>query len=97
MIILDIETNLDHDIIWCAVTWDEANGFVTWTRDNKGLLQDYLNKHAPVVMHNGIGFDAPVLRDVWGVTLYPSQVIDTLVMSRLYKPDIEGGHSLKAW
>ena len=97
MIILDIETNLDHDIIWCAVTWNEENGFVTWTRDNKGLLQDYLNKHAPVVMHNGIGFDAPVLRDVWGVTLYPSQVIDTLVMSRLYKPDIEGGHSLKAW
>ena len=97
MIILDIETNLDHDVIWCAVTWDEANGFVTWTRDNKGLLQDYLNKHAPVVMHNGIGFDAPVLRDVWDITLYPSQVVDTLVLSRLYKPDIEGGHSLKAW
>jgi uncharacterized protein YprB with RNaseH-like and TPR domain len=97
VIVLDIETNLDHDIIWCAVTWDEGEWFVTWTRDNKGLLQDYLHQHAPVVMHNGIGFDAPVLRKVWEINLYPSQVVDTLVMSRLYKPDIEGGHSLKAW
>jgi hypothetical protein len=48
-------------------------------------------------MHNGIGFDAPVLRRVWGIVLKPSQVIDTLCMSRLYRPDIEGGHSLKAW
>jgi len=97
VIVLDIETNLDHDVIWCAVTWDEENGLTTWTNDNNGFFQDHLNKHAPVVMHNGIGFDAPVLRDVWDITLYPSQVVDTLVLSRLYKPDIEGGHSLKAW
>jgi DNA polymerase I len=97
VIVLDIETNLDHDVIWCAVTWDEENGLTTWTNDNNGFFQEHLNKHAPVVMHNGIGFDAPVLRDVWDITLYPSQVVDTLVLSRLYKPDIEGGHSLKAW
>ena len=61
MIVLDIETNLDHDIIWCAVTWDEENGLRTWDHhDNKSFFQDCLNKHAPVVMHNGIGFDAPV-------------------------------------
>lgn len=95
MIVLDIETNLAHDTIWCAVTHCKQHGFEVWTSP-KGL-QQRLNTHAPVVMHNGIGFDAPVLRKVWGVTLYPAQVIDTLVMSRLYKPDIEGGHSLKAW
>ena len=97
MICLDIETNLAHDRIWCAVTYSEDDGFKVWTEDNNAFFQEYLNSNAPVVMHNGIGFDAPVLRDVWDITLYPSQVIDTLVMSRLYKPDIEGGHSLKAW
>ena len=97
MIVLDIETNLAHDTIWCVVTYSEDDGFKVWTEDNNAFFQEYLNSNAPVVMHNGIGFDAPVLRDVWDITLYPSQVIDTLVMSRLYKPDIEGGHSLKAW
>jgi uncharacterized protein YprB with RNaseH-like and TPR domain len=71
------------------VTWDEENGLRTWTEDNNAFFQDYLHQHAPVVMHNGIGFDAPVLRKVWEINLYPSQVVDTLVMSRLYKPDIE--------
>lgn len=95
MIVLDIETNLAHDTIWCAVTLCNLHGLEVWT-DPEGL-QRRLHMNTPVVMHNGIGFDAPVLRDVWGVKLYPSQVVDTLVMSRLYKPDIEGGHSLKAW
>lgn len=95
MIVLDIETNLAHDTIWCAVTHCKQHGFEVWTSP-KGL-QQRLNTHAPVVMHNGIGFDAPMLRKIWDVKLYPAQVIDTLVMSRLYKPDIEGGHSLRVW
>ena len=70
MIVLDIETNLAHDTIWCAVTHCKQHGFEVWTSP-KGL-QQRLNTHAPVVMHNGIGFDAPVLRAVWGINLYPS-------------------------
>ena len=97
MIVLDIETNLAHDTIWCAVTYTEEDSFKVWTEDNNAFFQEYLNDNAPIVMHNGIGFDAPVLRELWEINIYPSQVIDTLVLSRLYKPDIEGGHSLKAW
>ena len=48
-------------------------------------------------MHNGICFDAPVLRETWKVTMKPSQVCDTLVLSRLLSPSLEGGHSLDAW
>jgi DNA polymerase I-like protein with 3'-5' exonuclease and polymerase domains len=97
VIVLDIETNLAHDTIWCAVTYTEEDSFKVWTEDNNAFFQEYLNDNAPIVMHNGIGFDAPVLRELWEINIYPSQVIDTLVLSRLYKPDIEGGHSLKAW
>jgi DNA polymerase I-like protein with 3'-5' exonuclease and polymerase domains len=100
VIVLDIETNRAHDTIWCAVTRTENEVKVWYERGLDFLrdhFQEYLNANAPVIMHNGIGFDAPVLRDLWDITLYPSQVIDTLVLSRLYRPDIEGGHSLKAW
>ena len=93
MIYLDIETNLAHDKIWCVVTKDE-DGLMVWTEDSG--LDEYL-KDKKVCAHNLIGFDAKVLREVWGITVLLPNAVDTLVMSRLYDPNIEGGHSLKAW
>ena len=93
MIYIDIETNLAHDTIWCAIT---MKGWETkvWTKPDG--LQQYL-KGEEVCAHNLIGFDAPVLRKVWNVQIPVSKAVDTLVMSRLMNPQIEGGHSLKAW
>ena len=93
MIYIDIETNLAHDTIWCAIT---MKGWETkvWTKPDG--LQQYL-KGEQVCAHNLIGFDAPVLRKVWDVQIPISKAVDTLVMSRLMNPQIEGGHSLKAW
>jgi len=69
-------------------------------------LQQYLEGEQ-VVGHNIIGFDAPILKKVWGVGIPDNSLVDTLVMSRLYKPDIEvvlpkegkapTPHSLEAW
>jgi DNA polymerase-1 len=95
VIVLDIETDRKASQIWCVVTQDDQGDVKVWTEPEG--LQDYIDLKWPVVMHNGIGFDAPVLRRLWGIRMLPQQVIDTLVMSRLYKPDIDGGHSLKAW
>ena len=95
-IVLDIETNEAHDTIWLAVTRDIDNDKVTRFR-GRDALQDLLNRADKVIMHNGIFFDAPVLKKVWGVTIKKSQVIDTLVLSRLYNPSLEDGHSLAAW
>ena len=95
-IVLDIETNTTHDKIWCVVTrnidTDEWFSFKT-----PELLQTYINNATEVVTHNGIFFDFPVLKKVWGITVKKSQVIDTLVLARLCDPSIEGGHSLEAW
>ena len=90
VLVLDIETNLAHDTIWCCV----ANGDVY--TDATGL-QDLINSYDIIVGHNIIGFDGPVLSRVWGVKIPLSKVRDTLVMSRLANPQIEGGHSLRAW
>jgi DNA polymerase-1 len=95
-IILDIETNSKHDVIWCCVTRDiETNEVKVWTEVSG--LQKYLDQCDLIIMHNGISFDAPVLRKNWKVTMKLSQVYDTLVASRLLSPSLEGGHSLASW
>lgn len=95
-IILDIETNSTHDKIWCVVTRNiETDEVKVWTEVSG--LQKYLDQSDLIIMHNGISFDAPVLRKNWKVTMRLSQVYDTLVASRLLSPSLEGGHSLDAW
>ena len=105
MIFLDIETNLKHDTIWLCVTKHNTTGEVRHWRE-ADTLQQYLEGEQ-VVGHNIIGFDAPVLKKVWGVGIPDNMLVDTLVMSRLYKPDIDivipeqgkapSPHSLEAW
>jgi DNA polymerase I-like protein with 3'-5' exonuclease and polymerase domains len=95
-IILDIETNLAHDKIWVVVTRNiDTDEWFTFKTPE--LLQTYINNATEIVAHNGIFFDFPVLKRVWGVTVRKSQVVDTLVLSRLYNPSLEDGHSLAAW
>jgi len=49
-----------------------------------------------LVAHNGIGFDIPVLRLLSGHE-WNFIIRDTLVLSRLVNPSLDGGHSLKSW
>jgi DNA polymerase I len=95
-IILDIETNKNATKIWCAVTRDINTDEVhVWKEAN--ALQSYLEQCDSIIMHNGICFDRPVLEKNWKITMKTSQVFDTLVLSRLINPSLEGGHSLSAW
>ena len=95
-IVLDIETNSTHDKIWLVVTRDiETGAVVSWKEANG--LQKYLDNCDLIIMHNGICFDAPVLRETWKISIMPSQVCDTLVLSRLLSPSLEGGHGLASW
>lgn len=94
-IILDIETNLKHDQIWMCVTREIGGDVQVW-KEASGL-QKYLDSCDLIIMHNGICFDAPVLKRNWNITMKQSQMCDTLVLSRLLSPSLEGGHSLDAW
>lgn len=95
-IILDIETNSRHNKIWCCVTRNiETNEVEVW-REASGL-QKYLDHCDLIIGHNLITFDAPILQKIWKVSMKLSHVSDTLVLSRLLNPSIEGGHSLAAW
>ena len=95
-IVLDIETNYAHDTIWMAATCDVATKETAVFTD-AASLRSYLTKVDSIIGHNLIGFDVPVLRKVWDIHIEHRKIIDTLVMSRLYNPSLDGGHSLKAW
>jgi len=101
MIFLDIETNLAHTTIWLVVT-KKGDEVKTW-RERTGL-QQYLDENK-VVAHNGIDFDFDVLPKVWQVYVPEHMQVDTLVLSRLYNPELPppeedpkaGKHSLRSW
>jgi DNA polymerase I-like protein with 3'-5' exonuclease and polymerase domains len=101
MIFLDIETNLAHTTIWLVVT-KKGDEVKTW-RERTGL-QQYLDENK-VVAHNGIDFDFDVLSKVWQVYVPEHMQVDTLVLSRLYNPELPppeedpkaGKHSLRSW
>jgi DNA polymerase I-like protein with 3'-5' exonuclease and polymerase domains len=92
---LDIETNKKHDKIWCCFTWDEKNGSVCHTEPT--TLAPLIASSDKVIAHNLIGFDAVVLRNCWKIAIPAKKAIDTLILSRLYNPSLDGGHSLEAW
>ena len=95
MIYLDLEADgLNPTRIWCVVT--RENGVNTVHKDPDTLCKA-LESSVSVCGHNLIGYDLPVLKRLWGVSVAPERIVDTLVLSRLYDPSRAGGHSLKVW
>ena len=94
--VIDIETTLDHSLIHGAGLTFVERGIVSsskWVQTQEELSEALVDASV-LVGHNLIGFDLPVLANVWG-WVSDCQIIDTLVMSRLANPSREGGHSLK--
>jgi len=60
-------------------------------------LKPVIEQYDQIIGHNIIGFDAPVLRRLWNIGIKKSKAVDTLILSRLLNPQLDGGHSLKAW
>jgi len=91
--VLDIETNLAWDHIWMAVVRHRSGEVVVC--ETVGQLHRALAGVDCVIGHNLIAFDLPILKKVWGFE-WNRDVTDTLILSRLLEPAIDGGHSLKA-
>ena len=97
-LVFDIETDdIKATKIWCIVAIDEDNNIKTFDLDNIEEGIKYLQQADALIGHNILGFDIPVIKDLYGVDLYNKKIIDTLVISRLINPNKEKGHSLKNW
>lgn len=95
-LVLDIETNSKHNKIWLCVTQDvQTKEIVCHTEAT--TLAELINNYDQIIMHNGIGFDVRVLTKQWDIIIPKTKVVDTLVLSRLLNPQLEGGHSLRVW
>ena len=97
MLVFDIETNgLLHDVsqIHCIAIYDtqKEESFVFNDRGGKcppiTEALHWLTSADVIAGHNVINFDIPVLRKVYPWFEYNGNVLDTLVLSRLYHPNL---------
>ena len=114
-LILDIETDglLESCTkIWCISTkrLDDGSTCDYWPytateRELKDMFL-YLGSFERLIIHNGIDFDLPVIKKIYGWE-YTGEVLDTLIQSRMQDPNRPlpkeakqlgvGPHSLASW
>ena len=96
--IVDIETDsLQPTLIHCIVAKDlQTSQVLVWDHSNLNQFKDWTKTVDHFVMHNGISFDAPNLNRLLGTQIKLGQIKDTMIMSQLFNPMREGGHSLSA-
>ena len=100
-VICDIETdsldNVKH--LWCIVCKD-VNSHEVFSFSGDALGSEFKSFAEGVgrwIGHNFIRFDGRWITRFLGIHFSGANVIDTLVLSRMLRHDLEGGHSLEAW
>ena len=99
-VVLDIETDsLDATTIHCIVAKDvksgehynfvEAECYTKFPEWSKSVDRFY--------MHNGLSFDRRVINDLTDASIPYEKIVDTLILSQLFNPIRDKGHSLEAW
>lgn len=93
--------------VWCGAFKDINTGEMrTFGPDNIKEMLQFLDNSDVLIMHNGIGYDWPLLEKLYGYK-YKGKKVDTLIMSRLLNPKRivpphcpnkkAGPHSVEAW
>lgn len=110
--VADFEANgLLDDVtnIWCGVFKDIHtkevfkfhHGQPNWERE----CMKFMDSCETLIIHNGIGYDFPLLRKLWHYE-YTGKKVDTLIISRMHQPERprpwglkgnSGPHSVEAW
>jgi DNA polymerase I-like protein with 3'-5' exonuclease and polymerase domains len=99
-IVFDIEADsLEPTKIWCIAAVDPDSGETKTfgpTEIVNGLA--FLTTADKLIGHNIIGYDLPAIKKIHNIDLTEGRaIVDTLVLSRLFNPTREGGHSLESW
>lgn len=97
--VVDIEADsLTPTKIWVCVARNviKPDKIEVFTKPEQ--FNEWYNADPKVLIgHNLLSFDAKPLNKLWGANIKYDDCIDTLVLSYLYNPVMEGGHSLAAW
>ena len=106
MLVFDIETNgLLYDVseIHCIAIYDSTKE-ETFVFNNQGgdcypITEGlhWLSNADVLIGHNIIGYDLPVLRKIYPWFNYNGSVLDTLILSRLYHPNMIDIDKKRQW
>jgi DNA polymerase I-like protein with 3'-5' exonuclease and polymerase domains len=98
-VVLDIETDgFNPSKVHCIVAKDINTNVVTvFDPSTMYSFNNWAKQVDKFIMHNGLSFDVPVLNRLLNSNILPGDVIDTLILSQLFNPIREKGHSLRAW
>ena len=104
-LVFDIETNgllYDVSTIHCLAIYDLSTDETIAYNDtgssepiSRGLQR--LQDSDRVIGHNIIGYDLPVIRKLYPWFGNPAHVVDTLLLSRLYHPDMINLDKQRTW
>jgi DNA polymerase-1 len=97
--VIDIETDdLNATVIWVACVRNVV------TKEERTLvgheaIHNFIVSNSDIyyVTHNGIEFDCPTINRLIQLNVPVTKIVDTFVLSMLYHPTLEGGHSLAEW
>jgi len=94
-LVIDIETTLDHETIHMAVVAEgDRSPVICWSAEQfQDRFGRIIDKGCTIIGHNIIGFDKPVMENVWGIDFKHCTFEDTMILSSLLEP--EERHSLK--
>ena len=98
-LLFDIEADgLYPTRFWCMSVIDiDKEQVYEFGPDEIDQAIDLLMSADTLVGHNIISYDLFWLNKLYNVNLYHKNLIDTLIWSRMFDPDREGGHGLAAW
>ena len=100
-VICDIEADgLLYNVtqIWCIVCKDYNTGeVISFTPDTLHKFEEFSDTVDHWIGHNFVAYDAKVIKKLLNITIRPSRITDTLLVSRLQSYSRLGGHSLEAW
>lgn len=92
----DIETDgLDASVIHLMVAKEVGKKGFYIIRDKEDFLR-FAPQVTEWIGHNSIDYDSYIIEKLWGYKIPVNKQIDTLVLSRLCNPVLDG-HSLDAW
>ena len=100
--ILDIETNgllNEATNVHCIVAYDidGKKPYVFKGDECRARFPNFARNVSQFIMHNGLSFDAPMLNKLCGTEIKDNSILDTLILSQLFNPMRDGGHSLESW
>ncbi len=98
-LVFDIETDgIDATKVWCIVAQDvETKKIYKWKPDDIDSGISFLMNAEALIGHNIIGYDNPVINKLYPWFRCPSNVVDTLLISRLLHPNLMEIDKKKKW